>query len=419
MRESIRGERGQMILVAGLLLAVLLVGLALVVNSAIYTENLSTREVEGSSEALADDPPTTERLTRSMREANYNSDTASYTERRSTIRQNVSSWNQQQAVSSARKGRLASSEVAAMQNGTRISQDTTREFMPAEEGLVENVTYESTNYRLDPLGISDRTNWLLAPDVQHRSFETTVQRDSLKTVDQSALGDLADLVDELLTGSDVFWVEFEDDETTWRTYVVEVEDTDEVATIVTEVESENGILDDVDDERLVGHCRISGESATVVFGANELRSSGTTVDCPELSFTNELSRHDIYYVGGDEVQGTYDLVVDKQESDLRTSVESEYETLIDDFLNHIADEEDDGLIGDLLDIVDDLSGPLTNLIDEPSEITSGDVLKDDPSDGEPYTTTAVYDTSVEMTYQTDRMRFTRNLTVAPESSGLS
>ncbi|MCY4732323.1 hypothetical protein KY092_17355 [Natronomonas gomsonensis] len=46
-----------MILITGLLLAVLLVGLALVVNSAIYTENLSTREVEGSSQALADDPP--------------------------------------------------------------------------------------------------------------------------------------------------------------------------------------------------------------------------------------------------------------------------------------------------------------------------------------------------------------------------
>lgn len=47
------GRRGQLMLVTGLVLAVVLVALALVLNAAIYTENLSTRNAEaGGDEAL-------------------------------------------------------------------------------------------------------------------------------------------------------------------------------------------------------------------------------------------------------------------------------------------------------------------------------------------------------------------------------
>jgi hypothetical protein len=73
--------------------------------------------------------------------------------------------------------------------------------------------------------------------------------------------------------------------------------------------------------------------------------------------------------------------------------------------------------GTLLDsVVDTLVNALLLLIG--GSLDDDDIYHDNPSSGHPYTTTAVYDTSVETTYQTDRMRFTRNLTVAPESSGL-
>ena len=47
-------ERGQMLLIASLIVATAFVGLALVVNGAIYAENLSTRETSGEAERVAE-----------------------------------------------------------------------------------------------------------------------------------------------------------------------------------------------------------------------------------------------------------------------------------------------------------------------------------------------------------------------------
>ena len=46
-------DRGQLLLVAGILLAVVFVGLALLVNAAIYTDNIATRGGDSASEPLA------------------------------------------------------------------------------------------------------------------------------------------------------------------------------------------------------------------------------------------------------------------------------------------------------------------------------------------------------------------------------
>jgi len=375
-----------MILITGLLLAVLLVGLALVVNSAIYTENLSTREVEGSSQALADDPPTTERLTRSMREANYNSDTANYVERRSAIRQNVSTWNQHQMASSVRNGRLASSEVAAMQNGTRVIQSDTSDFMPGDDDIVAEIT----GLTLDPLGIEDRTTWIVAPDSKTRNFEMTVERASLQETRQSLLDAIGDLGSEILTGSDEFFVQT--NRTTgsnemWRIYLVNDVDNDSVATVLTEIEG--------GEENLRAVCSAKGDSVNVRLTEGTLVGDNGEVSCPELKQAFGQERNDIFYVGADEVDGSYQFIVDEERGSFESKVNDEY--------------EDGGLIGSLL------SG-LGCLLDPDS--CEPNIFSSSPSPDDPYTTTAVYDTSVEMTYQTDRMRFTRNLTVAPESSGL-
>jgi hypothetical protein len=386
MWESIREERGQMILIAGLLIAVLLVGLALVVNGAIYTENLSSREVEGSSQALADDPPTTERLTRSMREANYNSDTASYVERRSTIRQNVSTWDQHQVASSVQNGRFASSEVAAMQNGTRVIQSDTSDFMPGDE----DIAAEITGLTLDPLGIEGRTTWIVAPDSKTRNFEMTVERDSLQETRQSLLDAIGDLGSEILTGSDEFFVQTNrttGSDEMWRIYLVNDVDNDSVATVLTKIEG--------GEENLRAVCSAKGNSVNVRLTEGMLVGDNGEVSCPELKQAFGQERNNIFYVGADEVNGSYQFIVDEERSPFVDKVNDEY--------------EDGGLIGSLL------SG-LGCLLDPDS--CEPNIFSSSPSSEDPYTTTAVYDTSVEMTYQTDRMRFTRNLTVAPESSGL-
>ncbi|MEF8915569.1 MAG: hypothetical protein V5A17_13145, partial [Natronomonas sp.] len=46
-------ERGQLLIITALALAIILVGLALVRNSAIYTENLSTRQRTDSVEVTS------------------------------------------------------------------------------------------------------------------------------------------------------------------------------------------------------------------------------------------------------------------------------------------------------------------------------------------------------------------------------
>ena len=51
-RRAEAGDRGQMILVTGIVLAVLFVALALLVNAAIYTDNVATRGGDSAGEAL-------------------------------------------------------------------------------------------------------------------------------------------------------------------------------------------------------------------------------------------------------------------------------------------------------------------------------------------------------------------------------
>ncbi|WP_178916301.1 hypothetical protein [Natronomonas gomsonensis] len=379
-----------MIVVAGLLIAVLLVGLALVVNGAIYTENLSSREVEGSSQALADDPPTTERLTRSMQEANYNSDTASYVERRSTIRQNVSTWNQHQGASSAQNGRFASSEVAAMQNGTRISQDEYGDFMPAEKSLLDEVTTLAGDFRIDPLGLGDKKNWIITNQTSVRAFEMTIDRTELADKNPTLLAALINPLDAALTGSTVFWVETDtnpDDDDFERVYLLD--DGNNVSATVVSFDGGTGTVE--------GECSARGTNVTLRLTGGKMIGENGSVDCPVLDSVIDDGQQNVYFAGGDEVEGTYQLIVDKPEEQFRDGLENKYGSFLD------------GVLDALVDLLLALIG---------GSLEDDDIYHDNPSSGHPYTTTAVYDTSVEMTYQTDRMRFTRNLTVAPESSGL-
>jgi hypothetical protein len=385
-------DRGQLLIITALLLAILFVGLALILNSGIYTENLSTRETTSSLEPFTDDPATEARLIESLAAANYYNETADFEDRRSMVAENVTEWSNRQASQHAKEGQAYATELSASTEGTRLTQNNSGEFMPANEGLLDNVTSLGTTYRIDPLGLRDRTNWLVASDVHHRGFEMTVNRESLKTVDQGNLGDLVDLMDQLLTGSDAFWIELDDGETTWRVYLVEVADQNEVAAITTEVKDEGGLLD-CGDEELVGSCRITGDTVTVRLSANELRSSDSTQECDSLSVTNNLGRHDIYYVGADEATGNYSLIVDKSDSELRSDMEDRYDTILN------------SLFGSLTDTILSLLGI--------GELTDEDLYYEDPANGSPYTTEAVYSISVERTYVTDRMTYTRNTTIAP------
>jgi len=126
-------ERGQIILIAALALAVTFIGLALVVNSAIYTQNLASRgEIAGSNDALGMRAMVETNVGQGITAANrYNHSTQTTLETgvRESIR-SVSTQTERQRVTS---GTLVNVTLAgAPTYGTRIAQTNTSLFESGE-----------------------------------------------------------------------------------------------------------------------------------------------------------------------------------------------------------------------------------------------------------------------------------------------
>jgi len=123
-------ERGQIILIAALALAVTFIGLALVVNSAIYTQNLASRgEIAGSNDALEMRAMVETNVGQGVTAANrynHSNQTTLETGVRESIR-TVSTQTERQRVTS---GTLVNvTLVGAPTNGTRIAQNDTSTFI--------------------------------------------------------------------------------------------------------------------------------------------------------------------------------------------------------------------------------------------------------------------------------------------------
>ncbi|WP_336136158.1 hypothetical protein [Natronomonas amylolytica] len=377
-------SRGQILIITALMLAVVFVGLALVLNSAIYTENLSTREVGSSTAPLSEDEVTQERLAESMAMANYHSETAGYADRRSIIKANATTWGSNRASANAIEGQSRSFELLAMTNGTRVVQRETDGFMPGDPDIADAIT----DITIDPLGIEDRTTWLVASNVSTRGYTMTAKRDSLDETRDGFVDPLIDGVDWVLTGGDEFAVQTRrnaDEDEMWRIYLVDDVDNASVAAVVTKKEG--------DDEVLQGVCSAPGDSVTIRYTAGELiGENGETVACPELEAAFGNERNDIFYVGADRINGSYEFMADIEEEEFETRVNEEY--------------EDDGLIGSVLDT-------LTCIVD-PDVSCNPEVYDTSPSNNSPYLTKSIYDASMRITYRDDRIVFTRNKTIIPE-----
>ncbi|EMA01473.1 hypothetical protein SAMN05443574_112117 [Haloarcula vallismortis] len=122
-------EQGQIILIAALALAVTFIGLALVVNSAIYTQNLASRgEVAGSNDALEMRAMVETNVGQGIVAANrynYSSQTALETSLRESMG-TVSTQTERQRVTS---GALVNATLTGSPTyGTRIAQNDTSQF---------------------------------------------------------------------------------------------------------------------------------------------------------------------------------------------------------------------------------------------------------------------------------------------------
>ncbi|MGB9952893.1 DUF7261 family protein [Haloarcula marismortui] len=126
-------DRGQIILIAALALAVTFIGLALVVNSAIYTQNLASRgEVAGSNDALemrAIVEANVERGIIAANRYNYSTQTTLEASVRESVR-TVSTQTERQRVTS---GALVNATLTGSPTyGTRIAQNDTSLFESGE-----------------------------------------------------------------------------------------------------------------------------------------------------------------------------------------------------------------------------------------------------------------------------------------------
>jgi len=122
-----RRERGQILLVAALLLAATFVVLALVVNSAIFAENLSTRDdVAGSQDALQYRAEVVDTVGTTMVTLNENSDTT-HADLRDRLAAATAALSDQGGIQQSTAGRLATvaypGDPANTTHGERIAQD--------------------------------------------------------------------------------------------------------------------------------------------------------------------------------------------------------------------------------------------------------------------------------------------------------
>lgn len=364
--ESFTTDRsGQIIVVAALLLAVVFVGLALVLNSAIYAENLATRGETTTGEAMAVEDLTGEHLQEAIDAENYGIEEDTYAARRARLGTNVSEWNDVMGPKEARTGNSYSVELTGMTSGTRVNQsDPTRDFKPASSTVLD----------ANPLGLLEGMNWQVAVDSRVRAYEMTVRRDSLKDAGGGPTAVVEDLIDGLISGTYMFWTRFDGPGGTHRMYLLDDSDNNSVAVVVT--------LDDGSGETVVGACRASApdpsDYVTVRITDAELEGAGGTVNCPPLADVDE-GRQDVYYAGSDDVQGTYRFLADRQEGPFRTDIRDAHDILL-------------GI-----------------------SLTDGDVYADSPSDTDPYTTTAVYGITVESTYRDGQITYVRNATF-PETA---
>lgn len=117
----LRGDkRGQLLLVAGLALALVFIGLALVVNSAIFTENLASRgEVGGSDGALTARAVTESNAGYALERANYYNDNAP--DSVNAFNRSLRNISTQTEYLSATSGTLVNVTYADHRSGKRIN----------------------------------------------------------------------------------------------------------------------------------------------------------------------------------------------------------------------------------------------------------------------------------------------------------
>lgn len=296
-------DRAQLIIVSGLALAVTLVALAVILNSAIYTGNLSTREESHDTRAAIEHQATVdESIGRAIRYVN----TRNPSEPNANLSEETAVINDR-LRRDTRNGVVASVSTTVTGEGTRIAQ--------------LNASRDFTNS-------TDRADWTVIENT--KSTRTYRMR-----LNKSMLYDADSLMDTITMITDnALHVQITDDAgsgDTWDVYIYQSSVTGN-AYLITEEPTDSfsftGLLDIIDES-----CAAAGPEVVVDFKAGtfgpapDIRSpwgvlpplaSSTSSSCSELSWYDPSEEYEIEYQNADSVAGTYELVVDRSYSSLAT-----------------------------------------------------------------------------------------------------
>lgn len=272
------GDRAQLLLVAGLVIAVTFVALALTLNTVIYTENLATRssDVAGGDDSIRFLDATEDGIAGILDRANRNHN-ESHAAVRDNVTADVDAWRNTTGRSFAINGIVTNVSNRNLTNGTRMLQtDGSRDFTAADGS----------------------SNWTLASNASAtRQFRLNVTNASLAFSTNATVG----------IGNDVFHIHINDQSSSrWRVFLYRDTTT---GTFNVTVQNDTGALV----PRKSGPCSTTGEHVFV----NVTAATVGGEECSALSFVSDLQGpYAITYneteptLGDPTANGTYHLIVD-------------------------------------------------------------------------------------------------------------
>lgn len=210
--EDGHATRGQIILVAGFALALALIALALVMNSAIYTENLATRsESSGTAAAQTYQRAVANATSEAVRYANGVND-GGYDALNRNVTGLVSEASTLMARQQVVSGHVANFSVAATENGTAIADHGNDDFTDAGGNAEWTLTSGADHVKRFRIKVTDRSELDLSSDEEFRVvFSNATERWTLnvsKTPSSTAVVGVndTDSYGECPVSSPQFWV---------------------------------------------------------------------------------------------------------------------------------------------------------------------------------------------------------------------
>lgn len=295
MADARGRDRAQLFLVGALAVAVLFVSLALLLNTAIYTENLATRNTASdATHAHELRESTNASVAGVVGYANYR-ENESYDTLWTAVATGVRDVSDGAAVHGAVRGRPVEVSLDSVENGTRITHDVEGPFVDASA--------------------TPRGSWTVV-DGAAGSRDIRLDVSTTNLADGSGLTTVSDY-----RQSDLFHLDLA--ESSGSTYEVFVYG-DGADTVSVRVIEDDGTPDFV------------GSTCSATAGADGhvlvsvSRASVDDTACPALSFAEGLGQHDVEMqnatvAGSTQIQGTYELFVDQDVTTVETTAGPYYD----------------------------------------------------------------------------------------------